>query len=128
MNVVTLKRSDMIARLTKNLAEHKAVVTEALEGYRIAVIAELDRMIADAKNGKQIRTHVTLVQPVDHTRDYERVLDMLNLSVKDEIELFPEDFGRYMRDEWEWDVQFASSNLNYVRSARALSYLGTKSR
>lgn len=127
MHQVKVSRLAMIERVKANRDQHRAVVLEALDGYRVAVIQELDKMIQTAKEGKKIVTTVELVQPEDHTRDYNRVLDMLDLSVDAEITLSAIDFNRYMRDEWEWDAVFASSNSRYVKSQASINYLGTKS-
>ena len=123
MRTVKVKRDDLLKRIEENRAQHKSVVEEALVNYRIAVIKELDAMLDEAKKGKKIRRQVRLVEPQDHTADYDRVIDMLTMSTEDVIELDGQSFARYVRDEWEWFGQFADSSRSYTRSADAARYL-----
>jgi hypothetical protein len=123
MKSVKVKRDDLLKRIDENRAQHKSVVEEALANYRIEVIKELDAMLDEAKKGKKIRRQVRLVEPQDHTSDYDRVIDMLKMSTEDVIELDGQSFARYVRDEWEWFGQFANSNISYTRSAQSARYL-----
>src|SRR5437016_5636643 len=105
MRTVNLKRTDLLDKVKANRAKHRSVFEEAMVGYRKAAIEELDSMIADAKSGKSIRRYVSLVEPMDQTKDYDRVLSMLEMSVDDEIELDQSEFAQYVLDDWHWKHQ-----------------------
>jgi hypothetical protein len=64
-----------------NRDPHRELFLKAQEGYRKLVIEELDRMLADAKAGRQISRSINLAKPVDHTADYDGILAMLKMSV-----------------------------------------------
>lgn len=117
MQEVTVSRLDLIRRIVENRERHHKIVEEALVGYRKAVIEELDKMIAFAKEGRKIQTRVGLIQPQDHTVDYDAVIDMLTMSTDDTIVLSQSDFRAYVRDEWAWKGQFLMSNSSYSMSA-----------
>lgn len=114
MNTITVRRDELIKRITENRDGHRAIFEAAQEKYRELVIAELDAMLAEAKAGKRIRRGISLVEPQDHTNDYDRVLDMLAMSVDDNIELAERDFAYYVRDEWEWKAQWTATNTSYL--------------
>jgi len=89
-------------RLTKLIVKHALV------------IEELDRMLADAKAGRPIARSINLVEPADHTEDYDRVLAMLEMSVDDTVILGAEEFSQYVLDRWTWSRFAISTNKSYA--------------
>jgi hypothetical protein len=61
-------------------------------------------MLADAKANRQIRRSIDLVQPRDHTSDYDRTIMMLEMNVDDTIILDATEFDQYVRDVWALDL------------------------
>lgn len=114
MREVRIKKDALIKRIKKNRDRHIGTFLKACTGYRRQAITELDNMLNEAKAGKKIRRSVELIEPEDHTRDYDRVLDMLSLSHDKIITLSYNDFTRYVRDEWEWAIGFHNSTQNYT--------------
>lgn len=89
---------------------------KAQEGYREEVVAELDRMLSDARNGKPIKRAIALPEPIDHTRDYDRVIAMLEMSVDEDIELMSHEFDQYVLDNWQWKELAFLTNTQYVKT------------
>lgn len=115
MQTVKVKKVELLSALQKNRESHRSLFLKAQEGYRKAVIDELDGMLDEAKAGKRIRRSVTLIEPIDQTREYDRAIAMLGMSVDDVIELSAEEFNNYVRDEWDWSAKVFGSNTQYVR-------------
>jgi hypothetical protein len=109
--------------LQENRGKHKQVVNEAITKYREEAIKQLDEMIAEAKAGKRIRRELTLIEPVDQTREYDSAIKMLEMSVDDEITLDSHSFRTLVLDQWQWKAQFSVSNSAYVSSDIGKSYL-----
>lgn len=110
------RKQNLVDIMTKNRAEHRAVFERACENYRNAVITALDKALDDAKKGRKIHASIYFTEPVEHTRDYDRVLRMLDLTVEEEIELKEDDFAKYVLDDWQWKQQFLTSNTAYQES------------
>ena len=85
-----------------------------MEGYKRLVVRELMRKIADVENGIQIDHHIRLEIPEDHTKDYDRVLKMLDMSQDASIELGERDFDQYVMDNWGWSEAFNMSSQFYT--------------
>lgn len=128
MNTVTVKKADLLKRIKENRTKHAEAVKEAQVGYREAVIKELDRMLLDAREGRRIQIQVHLPVPVDHTREYDQIVDQLEMSVDTDITLDTHSFNAYVRDEWEWNRAFATSNTRYVKSPATMDYMEGKLR
>jgi hypothetical protein len=111
LGFVIVQRGKLLERLGENREKHRAIFESALEGYRSRAIVELDAMLEDAKAGRQIRRMVSLIEPEDHTEDYDRVIDMLEMSVNDEIEISAQEFAQYVRDDWAWKRAFYASTV-----------------
>ena len=120
MNSIKVKKSELLDVLKKNRGNHRIIFLEASEGYRAAAIEELDKMLADAKAGRKIRRSLTLVEPQDQTRDYDRAIRMLEMSTDDVIELEEHDFAQYVLDDWSWKRQFLLSNSTYSPTATSM--------
>jgi len=116
MRGVTIKKEELKEVLIKNRTRHRAIFEEALEGYREAAIKLLDQALQDARDGKKIRTHIQLVEPMDQTADYDRVIRMLEMEVDDEVGLTADDFRMYVMDDWGWKGQFLAANIGYTKT------------
>jgi hypothetical protein len=114
MQNVTVKCSDLLFKVQANRDAHRDLFLKAQEGYRTAVIAELDKMLAEARDNKPIRRMVSLPEPIDHTKDYERVLAMLAMSTDSEIELQAHEFDQYVLDNWDWKQHALFTNSSYL--------------
>lgn len=121
MKEVTVKKRDLTEKLTANRAAHRAIFDEAVAGYQAMAEKLLEQHLAEVRAGKMKVVNVFLDVPEDHTRDYDRVLGMLEMSVADEVTLSQQDFAMYVQDDWSWKRQFLTSNSTYSgTAARAL--------
>lgn len=117
MTNVTVKKSDLLEIVKKNRVEHREIFEEAVIGYREKMLALLTEMIEDIRKGKQVEHVIRMVQPVDQTRDYDRAIRMLNMSVDDTVELDEDTFANLVLDDWSWSRQFYTANSNYSPKA-----------
>ena len=74
-------------------------------------------MLVDAKAGRQIRLSIDLVQPRDHTSDYDRTITMLEISADDTVTLGAEDFDCFVMDNWAWSRFALHTNTAYAAEA-----------
>ena len=110
---ITVKKDELLVKIRGNRDAHRGVFLEAQKGYREKVIDELDVMLKDAREGRGIRRTVELVEPQDHTRDYDRVIKMLEMMVGDEVVITDRQFAHFVLDEWEWQQAFEHSTRSY---------------
>lgn len=113
MEDVKVSKTELLERVKANRAKHRAIFEDALVGYRAEVIKILDKRLEDAKTGKKINTLISLVEPQDHTADYDAVIDMLEMSLDQAIIIPYHEFRQYVRDEWSWKAQFIQSTAMY---------------
>src|SRR5262245_50103453 len=114
MDKVKVKREDLLVRIRGNRDKHRTIFEKALEGYRKEAVAWLEEVLDDAKGRGQTRGEMELIEPQDHTRDYDRVILMLEMSVDPVIELDAQTFAMYAMDDWSWKRDFLHSTSRYV--------------
>jgi hypothetical protein len=115
MRTVRLKRKELLKIVKENRANHRAVFEKALEGYRKVAIKELRKMLEEAKKGLRIRREVRLVEPIDQTREYDKIIMMLEMSTDEIIELDERGFSQYVMDDWSWKANFLETTNPYTK-------------
>jgi len=115
-DLITVNKTELLARLSSNRESHAAKVAKARQVYRAKIVEELDRRLGEAKSGRDIDPGFLhrLPIPRDFTEEYDRAIDQYSWHVEDTVELTRQDFNRYVRDEWEWVRAFTDSNSVYL--------------
>jgi len=111
---VSVKKSDLMDALTKNMAAHRNLFLKAQEGFRVEVIKHLDEMLKDARAGKSISLVVDLPTPIDQTKDYARVIRMLEMCTQDVVIVSEQEFNQYVMDDWSWSHNVGTTNSSYA--------------
>jgi len=114
MEIVKVKKSELLEVLKKNRAAHRAIFEEAQKGYRVKAIEFLDKALQDAREGREIKTFIQLQAPIDQTFDYDRAIKMIKMCVEDTIEINEQDFACFVMDDWSWKKQFLATNAFYT--------------
>jgi hypothetical protein len=112
--------AELRTKIQANRDRHRKIFLEAQDGYRNAMIRELDKRLKEAQSGKKIARVAFFTEPEDHTRDYDRILKMLEMCSESHVELNEDEFGQYVMDDWQWKRQFLLSNSAYSVTAAAL--------
>lgn len=114
------KKDELVTIVQKNRDAHRAIFEEALIGYKQKVIETLEATIEQAKRGEVRQIYVSFAKPDDHTRDYDRLLKMLDMTSEQDVELTEQQFGQYVLDDWDWKRQFITTNSAYSGTALRL--------
>ena len=121
MQRIKVEKSKLVRILQKNRDAHHDIFIEAQKGFRKAVIEALEMRLKQARDGKRIEQYLNLPEPVDRTRDYDRVISMLKMDLTDTVELSETDYSQYVLDDWEWKRQFLGTNRAYSVMAANLA-------
>lgn len=106
---------ELIQRVTSERAKHRKLFEEAVDRYKEKVLVELEEFARRIKAGEQVRIISSLPVPEEHTEDFDRVLDMLQMTTDKQIELDEAQFDCYVRGRWHWMQSFASNTISYTR-------------
>jgi len=114
MDFVKVKRGELLETVQYNRDQHHNEWVKAYEGYRVACIGALKTNLDAFQARKSERITINEAPPEDHTRDYDRVVRMLEMSTEAEITLSAEAFSQYVMDEWHWKHSWSVSNAKYL--------------
>lgn len=116
---MNFEKKELVSIVEDNRKEHRKIFEQAVKGYRKKVTKELEDHIERIKNGDLVYVSVHYPQPADHTRDYDRLLKMLDMTKDDKIPLSETQFAQYVLDDWDWKRQFLTTNSSYSGLAMA---------
>lgn len=119
MGMVRVDKQGLLTTVRENRDKHRAIFLDAVEGFRTKAVELLEARLADAKAGRRINIAFNLPTPVDQTRDYDKIIKMLEMSVDTQIELTQSEFSQYVMDDWTWKKQFSATNSIYTTSITA---------
>ena len=116
MKQIRVDKAQLLKILQKNRAEHRATFLEAQKTFRVVAIKALDAQLKAARQGRpfELTRLVSLTAPEDHTADYDRSIQMLEMSVDAQITVDEREFQNYVQDVWNWSRDWASNSLAYV--------------
>ena len=114
MDTVLISKDKLLVKVKKNRDLHRETFESALKGWEKRVLEELKKAIEDAKKGLEFRTYFNLPQPTDHTPEYDAVIEQIEWSETDQIELDFHQFNQFIRDDWGWKQDFLSNTAMYV--------------
>lgn len=114
----TVTKSWLLNVVSENLKNHDKIFEEALEGYKKQCISQLEAYLERIKRGDVIQVYVSMPQPVNQRKAYERVLDMIANNQDNNIILDEADYAAYVLDEWSWKDAFIHTNSSYSVTAK----------
>lgn len=111
---------DLIAVVRENMDDHREAYEDTLAGFLKAAGKALDEMVAKVARRELVNLRFTLPIPEDHTRDYERVLKLLEMTKdagQDTVLLLENEQSMYVMDEWGWQKAFSQTSTFYSASS-----------
>jgi hypothetical protein len=122
---VNVNRLELLEKLRANLAVHRAEYETALSEYKQRLIDDLKlavKKVGKVENPLELKSfRFALPFPQDYSSQYEEVIDMLEMSVDENINLDSESFKAYLKNEWSWKGNFEASAAMYKSVGSSLS-------
>lgn len=101
-------------KATAQLAEARKFLVHAEE--RLAVVLnQLEEL--DEKDTRIVlvqRVELDLPRPESFEACYDTVIRMVELDVRDTLELTPVEFSRFVEDDWDWSSDFDRTSKLYL--------------
>lgn len=122
---VNVDRLELLAKLHENLAIHRAEYAEALGEFRERLVEDLklaSKKVAKTENVEDLADFsFTVTFPRNHEEDYVDVIEMLEMSRDQSINLDAESFKAYIKNEWQWQQHFRMAKAAYSLVGSSLS-------
>lgn len=118
---VNVDRKKLIVVLKKNLDKHIREYQDAMNNYRLALIGDCEKVLSRLNYGMSdeelAKVRVDFVPPQSHIEEYQQVIDILTVSVDENVSLDSHAFQAYYKDNWHWKKQFSMSAQLYATKA-----------
>lgn len=125
MREVKVNRKDLLVKIRENRTKHVAEFKDAVAGYKDAALKAIDeavvklrRSVEELKTGERLAigaVHFNLTVPVNHAKDYDQVIAMLDMSIDDTLTIKSDEFACYVMDDWGWKADFEVTKAMYSR-------------
>lgn len=118
MKNVTVRKIELITRLTENLEAHKADFKEAHEAWKVESIKFHQARIHDIENdisvGALAQDKLEPAEPASFIKNYNQALEMLQMEVSEEVTITGHEFRQYVQDEWDFTSHFRNTVSGYT--------------
>ena len=115
---IVVYKAELVNTLKQNRETHITEHEKALSGWRTKMTAACMETSQKSDKGelKDFPRKLSKLRDVPTTqiKDYDRVIQMLEMHTEDTITLNAQDFSRYVQDEWAWKESFTLSNSHYL--------------
>lgn len=105
--------ADLLKVIRDNHEEHVRIYKVARAAYQAEAVKYLEESLALAKEGKEIRREIKLIEPMNHSTDYDQIISMLEMTSDKFIVLDSREFSMFVMDNWNWKDQFENMALSY---------------
>ena len=121
MKNVVMKKEDVLSKVKENRKEHLNIYNESIGSWKMETINVLEKslkiLVGNKKNPWNEIFSAQHKEPVSHEKEYNQAIEMLELEVRNEIELDKETFAQLIQDDWHWQRDFLNSTSNYSVTA-----------
>ena len=130
LSTVRVSKLFLLEALKANRIEHEKTYYEIinarqqklLEGlaglrpkFEEKLVIEIQRMTDDAEYTPSVPVlGLHELKPENHTKDYDRVITLLEASLDEEFELSSSEFNQYVNDDWSWKQSFTTCSGMYM--------------
>lgn len=119
MENMKYNRAELLTALKANRDAHRKEFETALAGYEAEAIKQLQTMTRRLKAGQRPNIAIHMAVPQDHTKDYDRIIKMIEMNIESTIALSENEFAQYVQDDWQWKGQFTTTNSAYMAAGAA---------
>lgn len=115
--IITVNKDDVLKKIRANREQHREKYALAMAKYTDIIRQRAEELVQGINAGKELPelNHVfNPVRPRSYLNDYDTIIQMLEMSVKDQLEISKRQFQSYVMDDWDWKDLFIGSTAQYV--------------
>lgn len=111
-----VKVDELVKHLRTNKEEHLKEYSEAVEKYFEQLCENLEELRLDAESGikREDGYRIQLQHPQDASANYDKYINMLEMTEDDIIEIGVDEYEKFVEDNWEWVIGAKLLNSSYL--------------
>lgn len=111
---ITVDRTKLLDKVKKNLEIYKDLYQSSVDAYWKLAERKLANMLERTKQHRKIEPYLNISFPTNHKEDYELIISMLEFSEDEKVILTPQEFSKYVLNNWSWRKDFITQTTTYV--------------
>lgn len=109
---IRVEKQKLIDKIKENKKNHINEYKQAVIAYKKEALKQLAELIDKVNNG-ELDISLNLITPVDSSDNYDKILEMFEWEVEDQVDLEQNEFIEYVQDETDFARQAKLSNTAY---------------
>lgn len=120
--VMTFEVSKVLSTLKANLETHEKEYQELVIKNNLHMRQVLTQALGQTSSDGTVFPDLAKVheaeraKPKTYSKEYKKIITMLEITTQKEIELTVSEFDCYMNDNWDWKDSFLSNKMLYGMS------------
>jgi hypothetical protein len=110
---VKVNKAKLIAKVKENKEAHIVAYAKAVEAYKKEALKQLAELTKRVEAG-DTSIRLNLTTPIDNVKSYDKILDIFEWEIDEEVELEQKEFNEYVQDETESARHAMMSNSMYL--------------
>ena len=110
---ITVKKSQLIEQLKANKANHIKEYEKAVIAYKEEALKQLNQQIKEVEQGSLI-AKLNLVTPINNADEYDKIIEMFEWEINDDVELEQNEFNEFVLDEFDFARNAKFANTMYA--------------
>ena len=110
---ITVNKKNLISKITENKKVHVKAYGKAVTAYKREALKQIKEMTKDVKSGS-MSIGLSLTTPINNESNYDKIIDMFNWELSDEVTLEQSEFNEYVQDETQFAINAFLSNTMYT--------------
>lgn len=116
MNSIKVSIPALLDIVKKNRELHNTEYKEMIKEYKKELLIRVKKLLSIIESQDVEFTHsVARSEPKNNTKDYDRIISMLSMTIDTEINLSEMEYEQYVLDNWSWSGNFAISKTAYLK-------------
>jgi len=108
-------KAKLIAKIKENKENHIVEYDKAIIAYKEEALKQLRAQIERVEEGA-LDAKLDLITPINNAESYDKIIEMFEWEVEDQVVLEQDEFNEYVQDETEFAMQAKFSNTFYSAS------------
>ena len=124
MKEVKVNRQQLLKKLKDNRDKHVQTYEKAYKDYVKTLKSKMKKLVTVCDKWEKTRrkfkidASIDLHSPHCYKSEYDTAIEMVAMSVDDELVLTQQEFKQYVTDEWGWKHSFSTMASTYSGLAK----------
>lgn len=110
---IIVNKKQLISKIEANKKAHVKGYKKAVTAYKREALKQIKEITKDVRGGG-LSVGLSLTTPINNEANYDKIIDMFNWELSDQVTLVQSEFNEYVQDETQFAINAYMSNTMYT--------------